>query len=85
MYRLWPHCNANQACCRVWVVPEVGDKEHKAEYKICACKLTKTPPYCDSMHKTLKPLLPALQAQCTADHTAVVKLCEYCGFVPAKQ
>ena len=61
-----------------WTVPD----KPQSLYQLCACKYTKSPPYCDATHVYLPLDVLKRQKDCTNDHKNVTKLCTGCGLVP---
>ena len=63
-----------------WKVPET-----QTLYQICACKYTKSPPFCDGTHSMLPIEVTERQKTCPkqeACHKDSTKLCTGCGWVP---
>ncbi|KAI9104663.1 hypothetical protein DFS34DRAFT_604004 [Phlyctochytrium arcticum] len=63
-----------------WTVPN-----DQSLYSICNCKYTTNPPYCDAEHIHLPLKYITAQKECTQNHSAVKKLCSYCGFRPTPE
>ncbi|CAF0764494.1 unnamed protein product [Didymodactylos carnosus] len=65
-------------CPLKWIVPE----NKQTLYSICACKYTKSPPYCDATHTSLPSVIRDQILSCSKEHLSELKLCDGCGWVP---
>ena len=64
-----------------WIVPK-----KQTLYQVCACKYTKSPPYCDATHTNLPCEIIERQKNCSqsiSSHNDQNKLCTGCGWKPS--